>query len=139
MTETKVRRPFGVNFIALLIIALGGLETLGGLLLLFQRTDNEVLNAIDVTSSQITTYAVFSIMFGVIAVLVGVALNGGASWARYMVGFLAAVRFFSLVWVVIAYHSVQWTTAIWPMVIYGFVAAYLLMDKDAQKFFASSS
>lgn len=132
--QAEVRRPFGVSFMSLLIMALGVLEVVGGVLLLFQRGNDELLVVVDVTSSQLTTYAVFSLMFGVIVLLIGLALRTGQSWSRYVVGVVAAVRLASLIWVVVSYHSIHWYTAIWPMVVYALVAGYLFFDDDAKSY-----
>lgn len=132
--EAEVRRPFGLSFMSLMIMALGVLEVVGGVLVLFQRGNAELLAAVDVTSSQLATYAVFSIMFGIIVVLIGLALRTGQSWARYVVGVVAAVRLASLIWVVVGYHSIHWYTAIWPMVVYALVAGYLFFDEDAKAY-----
>jgi hypothetical protein len=132
--STEVRRPFGVSFLALMLVALGVLEVVAGVITLFQRGDSQLLSAIDLTASQITTYAVFTIMYGAIVVLVGLALRTGQSWSRYVVGGLAAVRLASLIWVVVAYHSIHWYSALWPMVVYALVAGYLFFDDDAKAF-----
>lgn len=132
--ETQARRPFGVSFLSLALVALGTLEVVAGAITFFQRGDAALLEAIDVTASQIATYAVFSIMFGAIVVLVGLALRTGQSWSRYVVGGLAAVRLASLIWVVLAYHSIHWYTALWPMLVYALVAGYLFADDDAKAF-----
>ena len=97
--STEVRRPFGVSFLSLVLVALGVLEVVAGVVTLFQRGDSQLLSAIDLNASQITTYAVFTIMYGAIVVLVGLALRTGQSWSRYVVGGLAAVRLASLIWV----------------------------------------
>lgn len=129
-----IRRPFGVSFLSLVLVALGVLEIVAGVITLFQRGDSQLLAAIDVNASQITTYAVFTIMYGFIVMLVGLALRTGQSWARYVVGGLAAVRLASLIWVVVAYHSIHWYSALWPMVVYALVAGYLFFDDDAKAF-----
>lgn len=132
--STEVRRPFGVSFLSLVLVALGVLEVVAGVITLFQRGDSQLLSAIDLNASQITTYAVFTIMYGAIVVLVGLALRTGQSWSRYVVGGLAAVRLASLIWVVVAYHSIHWYSALWPMVVYALVAGYLFFDDDAKAF-----
>lgn len=132
--STEVRRPFGVGFLSLVLVALGVLEVVAGVITLFQRGDSQLLSAIDLNASQITTYAVFTIMYGAIVVLVGLALRTGQSWSRYVVGGLAAVRLASLIWVVVAYHSIHWYSALWPMVVYALVAGYLFFDDDAKAF-----
>ena len=117
-----------------MLVALGVLEVVAGVITLFQRGDSQLLSAIDLNASQITTYAVFTIMYGAIVVLVGLALRTGQSWSRYVVGGLAAVRLASLIWVVVAYHSIHWYSALWPMVVYALVAGYLFFDDDAKAY-----
>ena len=132
-------RPFGVSFLSVLIMAVGVIEIVGGMLLLVQRLNDELLATVDVTAAQITTYALFTAMFGVIVFLVGLALRNGAGWARYVVAVLAVVRLASLIWVVVAYHSIHWYTAIWALAIYALVAGYLLFDEDAKAYYAGAA
>jgi hypothetical protein len=136
MSQDTEPTPFGVTFIAVLLAALGLLEVIGGLLLLVQRGDADLLAAVDVTSAQLTTYALFSAMFGIIVVLVANALRTGSQWSRYVVAVIAAARLATLVWVVIGYHGIHWYTAIWPMVLYGLLAGYLFFDEDAKNYFS---
>jgi hypothetical protein len=138
-TTENVKRPFGVGFLSVLIMAVGLVEVVGGVLLLVQRLNEELLSTVDVTAAQITTYALFTAMFGVIAFLVGLALRNGAAWARYVVAVLAVVRLASLIWVVVAYHSIHWYTAIWALAIYALVAGYLLFDDDAKAYYAGTA
>lgn len=132
-------RPFGVAFLSVLIMAVGVIEAVGGILLLVQRLDEDLLSAVDVTAAQITTYALFTAMFGVIVFLVGLALRNGAMWARYVVTVIAVVRLASLIWVVVAYHSIHWYTALWALAIYALVAGYLLFDEDAKAYYSTSA
>ena len=131
-------RPFGVSFLSVLVLAAGILEVISGVFLLTQRANESILSATDVTASQITTFAVFTTMLGVIVFLVGLALRNRANWARYAVAGLAVVRLVSLVWVVVSYHSIHWYSAVWSLVIYALVAGYLLFDEDAQRYYAGA-
>jgi hypothetical protein len=132
-------RPFGVAFLSVLIMAVGVIEVVGGILLLVQRLDEDLLATVDVSAAQITTYALFTAMFGVIVFLIGLALRSGAGWARYVVAVLAAVRLASLIWVVVSYHSIHWYTAIWALAIYALVAGYLLFDDDAKAYYSRAT
>jgi hypothetical protein len=134
-----VARPFGVGFLSILIMAVGVIEVVGGILLLAQRLDEDLLSTVDVTAAQITTYGLFTAMFGVIVFLVGLALRNGAGWARYVVAVLAVVRLASMIWVVVAYHSIHWYTAIWALAIYALVAGYLLFDEDAKAYYSTAA
>ncbi len=134
-----VARPFGVGFLSILIMGVGVIEVVGGILLLAQRLDDDLLATVDVTAAQITTYGLFTAMFGVIVFLVGLALRNGAGWARYVVAVLAVVRLASMIWVVVAYHSIHWYTAIWALAIYALVAGYLLFDEDAKAYYSTAA
>ena len=134
-----VARPFGVGFLSILIMGVGVIEVVGGILLLAQRLDDDLLATVDVTAAQITTYGLFTAMFGVIVFLVGLALRNGAGWARYVVAVLAVVRLASMIWVVVAYHSIHWYTAIWALAIYALVAGYLLFDEDAKAYYSTTA
>ena len=136
---TPNRRPLGVSLLSWLLIIGGGLDVLTGVLLLFQRNNDTVLESIDVTSSSVTTYSLVSIVLGLAALLIGVALLSGANWARVLVALLAVARAIVLIWVVVAYHQLQWSQALWPTAIYLLIAGYLFFDRDARAYYARPS
>ena len=136
MTAPTTRhRPFGVSLLSILFIIAGALDIGAGIFAIVQSNDDDFLAGTDAVSGDITTYGIVAIVFGVAVILVGVALRGGANWARYLVGLIAAFRLGALIWVIIAYHNVHWYTAFWPVVIYAFVAGYLFFDDDAVEYF----
>jgi len=130
-----VRRPFGVGFLSILIMIAGVLDVLASLSLLLDRNDDELLEALDVSQGNLTSYAVVSLGIGIIVVLVGFALRTAANWARLVVAIVAVARLITLFWVVAGLHSVHWYHAIWPTVLYLLVAGYLLFDDDARAYF----
>ena len=132
---TAVNGPFGVRLLSILIMVAGILDVVAGVFVLFQRGDDDLLAAVDVTDGDITTYGIFAIAFGVVVVLVARGLQTGANWARLLVAIIAAVRLASVIWLIVAYHHIHWYNAIWPTILYGLVAGYLFFDEDAKKFF----
>ena len=130
-----VRRPFGVSFLSILIIISGFIDVISSLVILLDRNDDDLLNALDVSQGNLTTYAIVSMGIGIIVVLVGFALRTAANWARLVVAIIAVARLISLLWVVISLHTVHWYHALWPTVIYVLVAGYLLFDEDAKAYF----
>ena len=74
----------------------GAFDVIGGVLLLFERKDREVLADLDLTTNQITGYAIGAIVLGIIAILIGLMLRNGSEFARYLVAIIAAVRLASL-------------------------------------------
>jgi hypothetical protein len=132
---TTGRRPFGVSLLSILIMLGGVFDVIGGVLLLFERKDREVLVDLDLTTNQITGYAVGAIVLGIIAILIGLMLRNGSEFARYLVAIVAALRLASLVFTIIRFDAIHWYSAIVPTVVYALVAGYLFFDKDAQAFF----
>lgn len=130
-----VRRPFGVSFLSVLVIIGGFIDILSSLVILLDRDDDDLLNALDVSQGNLTAYAIVGMGLGIVVVLVGFALRTAANWARLLVAIVAVARLISLFWVVISLHSVHWYHALWPTAIYLLVAGYLLFDEDAKAYF----
>ena len=135
MTTTTTRPPFGVRFLSILLYIGAILDIIGGIVLITQRNDTDLLDTIDATSSDVTTYGVLAIVMGVIVFLVASALRSGANWARLLVGIIAIVRVVGFVWVTIGYHRVHWYDSLAPTIIYVLVAGYLFFDEDAKAFY----
>ena len=135
MTTTTARPPFGVRFLSILLYVGAILDVVGGIVLLTQRNDTDLLDTLDATSSDVTTYGVVAIVMGVIVFLIASALRRGANWARLLVGLIAVVRVVGFVWVTIGYHRVHWYDSLGPTLIYVLVAGYLFFDDDAQAFY----
>ena len=135
MNTQVERRPFGVGFLSILVILGGILDLVGGIVLLTQRNDDDLLETIGATSSDVTTAAIVAIAFGVVVILVGSALRNGANWARMLIGIIAVVRIAGFVWLAFAYHRVHWYDSLGPVIIYSAVAGYLFFDDDAKRFF----
>lgn len=128
-------RPFGVSFLSILLIIGGIFDVVGSIIFLLNRNNEDVQRVGDVTSGQLTGYAIAGIVIGVVVILVAFALRNGSNFARYLIGFIALLRLATLIWLVIAYHSVHWYNAFWPMALYALVFGYLFFDEDAKRFF----
>ena len=134
-STVPAHRPFGVSLLSLLFMIVGVLEVIGGIVVLFQRNDDDFLAGVDVSSGDLAVYAIVSIVFGLVVVAIGSALRNGANWARFFVAIIAVLRLGALIWIVIAYHNVHWYNAFWPVVLYALVAGYLFYDGDAVEYF----
>ncbi len=94
-----------------------------------------MLADLDLTTNQITGYAIGAIVLGIIAILIGLMLRNGSEFARYLVAIIAAVRLASLVFTIIRFDAIHWYSAIVPTLVYALVAGYLFFDRDAKAFF----
>jgi len=139
MTSTATRAPFGVRFLSILLYVGAILDIIGGIVLITERNDADLLDAIDATSSDVTTYGVVAIAMGVIVFLIASALRSGANWARLLIGLIAVLRVAALIWVTVGYHRVHWYDSLGPTVIYVLVAGYLFFDDDAKRFYSGTS
>jgi uncharacterized membrane protein HdeD (DUF308 family) len=135
MSESS-RRPLGVSLLSLFMIVSGLLQVGAGIFMIVQRDDDDLLKAVEASSSDVTTLGVVAIVSGVIATLVGLALRRGAGWARTLVGVIAVANVVFLVWSAIAHHYIHWYNVAWPTVIYALLAGYLFMDEDAKAYFS---
>ena len=133
--SSTAKRPLGVSLLSLFMIVSAVLQIGGGIFVIVQRNDDDLLEAIDSSSSDVTTMGIVAIIAGVIALLVGLALRNGARWARNLVGIIAIANVAYLVWVALAYHVVHWYNVAWPAVVYSLVAGYLFFDEDAKAYF----
>ncbi len=134
-TTSTVRRPFGVSFLSIFLIVGGVLDIVGGIVLLTQQNDEDLLDTIGATSSDVTTYGIVAIVFGVVVLLLASALRSGSNFARLLIGVIALLRAIAFVWGAVAYHRIHWYDTLGPVVIYALIAGYLFFDDDAQEFF----
>lgn len=135
MSENR-QRPFGVSLLSLILIVAGVLQIGGGIFAFVQRNDEELLASVDATSSDLSTLGIVTIALGVVALLVGLAMRRGESWARTLVGVLALINVGFLVFAAISYHHIHWYNVAWPALFYALIAGYLFSDEDAKRFFA---
>ncbi|MEM9516336.1 MAG: hypothetical protein AAGA42_15905 [Actinomycetota bacterium] len=127
--------PFGVRLLSLLLYVAAFIDVIGGAVLIFQSNDDNILDAADATSGQVTTYGIVAIVFGIFVCLVAGALRSGAQWARVLVGIIAIARFVALFIVIATSHVAHWFDAFAPAILYALVAGYLFFDNDARRFF----
>ena len=129
-------RPFGVSLISLLLILNGLVSVVIGIMLLFHRGEDTILEALNVGEGHVTALAIAAIAIGAIVLLLAFALRGGSNFARFFLVFVWLAQIGLLIWAMIETHSLHWSHALWSAVITGFAALYLLFDKDSRQFFS---
>lgn len=132
------KRPFGVGLISLLI-ALNGLFTIVvGVLLLIHKGEDAIVDAFNISKDHITAFAIAALVLGALTLIVGLALRSGSNVARFLLVLLWLGNVGILIYSMVKLHALHWSNALWPAVISGLAAFYLLFDKDARQFFAKS-
>lgn len=132
------KRPLGVGLISLLLILNGIMQIVVGILLITHTGEEEIIDAMGIAEGSVTTFAVIMFITGGLTLLVAFALRGGANWARLTLVVLFLLQVAGLIWSAIELHGLHWSNGLWPVVIAGLAAGYLLFDEDSKRFFGSS-
>ena len=133
---TGAQRPKLLGFRTWLMMLVGALQAISGVVVLIKRDDQEMIDALDVASNEVTTIGIVLIVSGVISLLVALALRGGQNWARILVGAIAVANLVVLVWAAFAYHRLHWYNVAWSAFLYALIAGYMFMDDDVKEYFA---
>jgi hypothetical protein len=88
MTLAPVPRPVGVTTVAVIAFVQSSFGILGGLALIIEQNDRELIAHVGQSSGRITTYGVAAIIWGVVIFFAALGLWNGANWARILVGIL---------------------------------------------------
>lgn len=129
-------RPFGVSLISLLLILNGLVSVVVGIMLLFHKGENLILDSLNVAEGNITALAISGIAIGAITLMIAFALRSGSNFARFFLVFIFLGQIGLLIWSMVQLHALHWSNALWPAVITGLAALYLLFDKDSRQFFS---
>lgn len=128
-------RPKLLGFMTWLMLISGVVQAIAGALIIIDKNDAKILDALEATSSEATSIGIAMIIAGVIAVFVASSLRTAANWARLLVGTVALLHLVGLVWAAIAYHSLHWYNVAWPALVYGLIAGYMFSDDDVKEYF----
>ena len=130
--------PVGIKILSWVVMIGAVLDLSFATLLFLDRNDRNTLAETGLDSGAIAIYAIALGLVGLIALWVGMQLQLGNNFARYVIAFIAGLRVLNLIYVVIFFERAHWFAAVVPAVIYGVVAAYLLIDDDVDRYFDSS-
>lgn len=130
-----VHRPVGVSILSVVLMIGGVLDIIAGGLLFLERNDEKLLFRNDATPEELAAFALMTIIVGIIVIGLAAALRNGSNFARYVIAFVALVRIFALLFTVASWAKGDWFDPLVSAVVYTAVAAYLLIDKNAQDFF----
>jgi hypothetical protein len=131
-------RPLGVSLISILLGLNGLVSVVYGILLLFHVGEDLARESLGVSDGDITVFAISAIAVGVITLIIAGALRSGSNVARMVLAVLWFAQVGLLIWSMIQLHNVHWSSNMWPVVVSGLAAGYLLFDNDAKAFFRSA-
>jgi len=102
--SNSVDRPGGVTLVAVLTWIGGALDILGGTILLFQTSIASTVEPFG-GASQLIVSAIFSILFGVVVIVVAVGLMRGSPVARIVITVAEVVSILLSIFLAIAYPA----------------------------------
>lgn len=123
MSDTKAR-PLGVTLVFILILISGVLGLIAGVLVLFNRGDNETLG---------WTYGIVTIVISVIYLLVAKGIASGSRLSRMIVGVITALSLVGGIWVAIVASGSRLTGVV--QAAFAFIILFLLYNDRANRFF----
>lgn len=131
-----MKRPVMVTIIGVLAIIGGIAQAAFGGLLLAARNDQTLLTDADLTSSQVTTIGIVSLVVGVLTVIFAVGLLKGSRVSRMLVGIMEVGQIAASVYAIVQLTSDHRPTAIGTIVGAVIVLYFLFGTQKAKDFFA---
>jgi hypothetical protein len=132
-----VHRPFGISVLVFLGALSGAFGIFNGVLLMLDRDDAALQQYSFTSETQLTFFAIAVIAFGVVQLLLAVALEKGSEIVRILYALVAVLNLGWAVWGVVALHSEQrFGSAIHACV--ALLVLYLLFNARAEQFFEES-
>jgi hypothetical protein len=135
---SSVSRPVGVTIVAVIAFVQAFFAVLGGLALIVERNNSDLLAHVDQSSGRLTTYGVLAVVWGVIAFFVAMGLWNGAGWARIVVGILEVINIVGGIWLLFSWSGTYIWQGIWQIGL-ALIVLYFLFGARGDRFFASRS
>jgi hypothetical protein len=133
--NTSSDRPGGVTLLMILGVANGLIAIAAGIFLILDRDETELLELTNMSENQHVTVGVGAIVFGVIAILLALALGGGSNVVRWLYAIVAMVSAGFGVWGLFALHGEQQLSAAFQLVFAVAVLWILFGNPRSDQFF----
>lgn len=111
MQPQHVTRPGGVTLLMVLGVINGLIGIGAGVFLMLDNDDAELQELTNLSSSQLTSAGIGSIVGGAIILVCAVALGGGSSFVRWLYGIITMFNVGFGIWGLFALHGEQQLTA----------------------------
>jgi hypothetical protein len=133
MTLAPVPRPVGVTTVAVIAFVQSSFGILGGLALIIERNDRELIAHVRQSSGRITTYGVAAIIWGVVTFFAALGLWNGANWARILVGIVEVTNVAAGLYLLFAWSGTYVWNGIWQIGI-ALLVLYFLFGSRGDEF-----
>lgn len=130
-------RPSSVSVVVTLTWIAAFLDLVGGAVLVFFASSEELQAASGASEASITTAGWFTMGIGILVAVVAIRLGEGSSGARLLVSTLMVLRVVAAIWVLIAAGTHGGTESILTLALSAAVL-YLLWTGPANDWFAAS-
>ena len=130
------QRPLLVTIIGVVMIIVGLFQGLRGVVSFVNRNDAKFLADAGKSSDVISTWGVMLMVFGVLSVLLGLALLKGSKTARLIVGLFEVLQIAGAIYLLTGNHSTQKSAAIGTIVGAVIALYFLFGTQKAKEFFA---
>lgn len=136
MSASAVRRPTRVTIVAVVVFIQGLISLIAGIGLVVERNNDSLLEHVDVTSSTVAAYGWVAIAVGVISLLAGWGLFGGANWARMLVAIVQVVQAAGGVYLLFGWDGHYRFQGI-QQIAFALLVLWMLFSSQAERFFES--
>jgi hypothetical protein len=135
MSTAAVGRPVSTTVVAVIAFIQGIIATLVGIGLIIERDNDALIEQIGQSSGTLQAYGWATLIWGVLALLVGFGLWGGANWARIVVAILQALHVGGGIYLLFAWNGHYFWQGIWQILV-GLFVLWLLFNPRSEQFFA---
>jgi hypothetical protein len=132
--EARAHRPFLLGFVAVLAMIQGAFAVIGGIALIIEHNDADLLRHVDVSSDTLAVFGWVLLVIGVIELFVAIGLWRGNDFARYVVAFLEIIHGAWGIYAVIAYEGTYRWQGLWQL-LFALVILYILFNQRSEAFF----
>lgn len=131
-----MKRPLLVTVIGVVMVLIGLFQGFIGAVTFSKRNDADFLADVDQPSSKVGTWGVALLAFGVVSLLLGLALLSGSHAARMLVGVFEVAQIAGGVWLLVDGKSSQRGSAIGAIVGALVVLYFLFGTQKAKDYYA---
>jgi hypothetical protein len=130
------RRPGVVTLIGVILLLQATLTLVGGVVVLALNTQQRIINETGLSSSELVTQGVISLIVGAIVLLVAVALLGGSRLARGLVAAVQVITVAFAAYSMFAHHTGAFLFAAVLQVAISLFVLWALFNEKSDEYFA---